>query len=103
MVGVWRRTERGEAPRWQGATTANICARSNAASAGVPNAAAALGWSWDAAPVECSQSFTAGCTVFGRRGCVFRALAQTPGLRGRLDVLLDDGITGGTDAVAELR
>jgi len=29
--------------------------------AGVPNAAAALGWSGDASPVECSQTFATGC------------------------------------------
>jgi len=28
---------------------------------GVPNAAAALGWSGDASPVECSQTFATGC------------------------------------------
>src|SRR5438094_5164731 len=36
---------------------------------GVPNAAAALGWSGDASPVECSQTFTTGCyhaDMFGR-------------------------------------
>ncbi len=26
-----------------------------------PNAAAALGWSGDASPVECSQTFATGC------------------------------------------
>jgi len=64
VVKVWRRTETGEAPRRQGATTENtgsIRARNNAARAGVPNAAAALGWSGDASPVECSQTFTTGC------------------------------------------
>ena len=35
-------------------------AMSNAASAGVPNAAAALGWSGDAAPVECRRDFYHG-------------------------------------------
>ena len=51
VVNVWRRTETGEAPRWQGATTkniGNICGRSNAVSE-------------DASPVECSQTFTTGC------------------------------------------
>src|SRR5947208_9495908 len=78
VAKVWRRTETSEAPRRQGATTENrgprrawfarwggntgsIRARSNAARAGVPNAAAALGWSGDASPVECSQTFTTGC------------------------------------------
>ncbi len=31
------------------------------AASGVPNAAAALGWSGDASPVECSQTFATGC------------------------------------------
>src|SRR5439155_7753950 len=51
VVKVWRRTETGEAPRGQGATTENtgcIRGRSNAAPG-------------DASPVECSQTFTTGC------------------------------------------
>ena len=51
VVKVTRRTETGEAPRRQGATTENIAhirRRSNAARA-------------DASPVECSVTFTTGC------------------------------------------
>jgi len=51
VVEVWRRTETGEAPRWQGAMTeniGNIRGKSNAASE-------------DASPVECSQTLGRGC------------------------------------------
>jgi len=51
VVKVQRRTEGGDAPGWQGATSENtgsIWTRSNAARR-------------DAAPAECSWSFTTGC------------------------------------------
>jgi hypothetical protein len=51
VVKVPRRTEAGEAPGSQGATSkniGNICARSNAARR-------------DATPAECSGTFTTGC------------------------------------------
>jgi hypothetical protein len=51
VVKLARRTESGDAPAWQGATTeniGNILGRSNAARR-------------DAAPVECSGSFITGC------------------------------------------
>jgi len=87
VVKVRRRTEAGDAPGWgpqrgchagdpwQGVTTenrgprracfarwggniGNIWGRSNAARHWVPNPAAALGWRRDAAPAECSGTFT---------------------------------------------
>ena len=64
MVQVWRRIETGEAPRRQGATTEKYreyLREEQHSQRGGPNAAAALGWSGDASPVECSQTFTTGC------------------------------------------
>ena len=61
---VPRGTETGDAPGWQGARSENTGQYLNdeqRRQAGVPDAAAALGWSPDAAPVECSGTFTTGC------------------------------------------
>ena len=89
-MNVPRGTETGDAPGWQGARSENTGQYLNdeqrrqagvpdaaaalgwrpgvpdAAAAlgwrpGVPDAAAALGWRPDAAPVECSGTFTTGC------------------------------------------
>jgi hypothetical protein len=51
-VKVWRRTETGEAPRWQAATTEKTWP---VFEGGAPQP------SVDASPVECSQTFTTGC------------------------------------------
>ena len=77
VVKVWRRTETGEAPRRQGATTKNtgsICGRSNAAGG-------------DASPVECSQTFTTGCQAHLEHLMIVTsesAFDDTPLRRGRV-------------------